>query len=160
MKTTDLFDAYEDALALANVAHFKRFGKTHEFGGQIVTVRCYEDNTKAKKLLETPAEGRILVVEGGASYRRALMGDNVAAIAVSNGWKGVIINGYIRDSVDIDELDIGVLSLGATPRRPLKHDDGAVGEDLHFADVTFRTGEYVYADEDGLGLSPTPLTLP
>lgn len=159
MKTTDLFDAYEDALTLADVSQFKRFGKQHEFAGEIITVRCFQDNTKAKKLLETPSEGRILVVDGGASYGRALMGDNVAAIAVNNGWKGVIINGYIRDSVDIDKLEIGVVALGATPRRPLKNDDGAVGETLHFAGVSFRPGEYIYADEDGLVLSPKPLTL-
>ncbi len=159
MKTTDLYDAYEDALTLAQVGHYKRYGSQHEFGGEIITVRCFEDNTKAKKLLETDADGRILVIDGGGSYGRALMGDNVAAIAVSNGWAGVVVNGYIRDSVDIDKLPIGVLALGATPRRPLKQDDGNVGEPLHFAGVTFKSGHYLYADEDGLVLSPTALTL-
>jgi len=159
MKTTDLIDHYEDALEIAHIAAFSRFGRQHEFGGEIITVRCYQDNTRLKKLLETPAAGRIAVVDGAASYGRALMGDNVAAIAVSNGWKGIVINGYIRDSVDIDKLDLGVIALGATPRRPLKNNDGAEGEVLHFANVTFRTGDYLYADEDGLLLSKTPLKL-
>lgn len=159
MRTTDLMDAYEDAIHIAEVANFKRYGRSPEFGGEIVTVRCFEDNTKAKKLLETPSAGRILVVDGGASYGRALMGDNVAAIAVSNGWRGVIFNGYIRDSAEIDALDIGVIALGATPRRPLKGDDGEVGEVLHFAGSAFNPGSFAYADEDGLVLSPTPLSL-
>ena len=159
MRTTDLMDAFEDALHICTIPNFRRYGQSQEFGGEIVTVRCFQDNTKAKKLLETPAQGRILVVDGGASYGRALMGDNVAAIAVSNGWRGIIINGFIRDSAEIDELDIGVIALGATPRRPLKHDDGVVGEILHFADSSFRTGDFVYADEDGLLLSSTALSL-
>ena len=159
MKTTDLYDAYEDELTLAEVGHFKRYGMKQEFGGEIVTVSCFQDNTKAKKLLETPADGRILVIDGKASDERASMGDKVAAIAVSNGWAGVLINGYIRDSVDIDKLEIGVVALGATPRRPLKNNDGVLGEDLHFAGVTFKTSEYIYADEDGIVLSAKPLAL-
>ncbi len=159
MRTTDLMDEYEDALHICDVSAFKRFGRSQEFGGEIITVRCFEDNTRAKKLLETPAEGRILVVDGGASYGRALMGDNVAAIAVKNGWRGVIINGYIRDSAEINDLDIGVVALGATPRRPLKNDDGSVGEDIHFASSTFVTGAFVYADEDGVLLANKALSL-
>lgn len=159
MNTTDLFDKYEDQLIQADVSNFKLYGQRQTFGGEIITVQCFQDNTKAKRLLETPANGRVLVIDGGASYGRALMGDNVAAIAVSNGWAGVVINGYIRDSVEIDSLDLGVIALGATARRPLKNDDGVVGEDVLFAGVTFKTGDFVYGDADGLVLSPTALTL-
>jgi len=159
VKTTDLMDKYEDALTIANVSSFTSFGKVKMFGGEIVTVRCFEDNTKAKALLETNGSGKVLVVDGGASYGRALMGDNVAAIAIVNQWEGVVINGYIRDSADINGMDIGVLALGATPRRPKKEDGGETGVDLEFADVIFKPGEYIYVDEDGVLLSKEPLQL-
>ncbi len=159
MKTTDLMDKYEDELTIANVATFRWFGQKTEFGGQIVTVRCHEDNTKAKALLETNGRGKVLVVDGGASYGRALMGDNVAAIAMQNQWEGVVINGYIRDSADIMPMQVGVMALGATPRRPKKADGGEVGIPLEFAAVVFRPGEYLYADVDGLLLSTHELHL-
>lgn len=157
MKTTDLMDKYEDELTIAEVSGFRLFGKVKMFGGEIVTVRCYEDNTKAKALLETNGSGKVLVVDGEASYGRALMGDNVAAIAIANHWEGVVINGYIRDSSDINKMNIGVLALGATPRRPKKEDGGESGVELEFAGVIFKPGEYIYVDEDGMVLAKDPL---
>ena len=159
MKTTDLMDKYEDELTIAQIGAFRRFGRLREFSGRIVTVKCYEDNTRAKKILESPCDDRVLVVDGGASYGRALMGDNVAAIAISNGWQGVVINGYIRDSADIDQMDIAVIALGATPRRPLKQDHGIDGQPVSFAGVTFMPGHFAYADEDGLVLAQETLSL-
>lgn len=159
MKTTDLIDKYEDALHIAQVADFHLFGQKREFGGQIVTVKCFEDNTKAKALLETNGVGKVLVIDGGASYGRALMGDNVAAIAMNNQWEGVVINGYIRDSADIKPMNVAVLALGATPRRPKKEDQGEVGIELDFAGVRFVQDHYLYADEDGVVLSKSALEL-
>lgn len=152
-------DKYEDALTIVDVSSYRHLGRKREFGGEIVTVKCFEDNTKAKALLETDGRGRVLVVDGAGSRGRALMGDNVAAIAIDNGWEGVFFNGCIRDSADIAAMELGVLALGATPRRPLKNNDGETGIVLEFAGATFRPGEYLYADDDGLLLSTQALTL-
>ena len=131
MKTTDLIDKYEDALSVVNIAAYQHYGTKREFHGKVITVRCFEDNTKAKALLETQGDGRVLVIDGRASYGRALMGDNVAAIAIKNGWEGVIVNGYIRDVADINHMPIGVVALGSTPRRPKKIMTGNVISRFH-----------------------------
>lgn len=159
MKTTDLMDEYEDIFTIVNIASFQRFGTKKEFHGEIVTVKCLEDNTKAKALLETNGKGKVLVIDGGASHARALMGDNVAAIAIKNDWEGVVINGCIRDSADINTMPIGIVALAATPRRPKKNDDGVVGDILEFAGATFEPGKFIYVDEDGLLLSDVLQTL-
>lgn len=159
MKTTDLIDKYEDELVIIDIAGLRHFGKKREFGGEIVTVSCFEDNTKAKALLETDGRGKVLVVDGKGSRGRALMGDNVAAIAISNGWEGVVFHGCIRDSADIADMDIGVLAIGATPRRPLKNNDGEVGVELNFQGATFAPGMFIYVDQDGALLSAQALEL-
>ena len=159
MKTTDLIDKYEEALAIANVSSFTHFGLKREFHGRVVTVQSREDNTKAKALLESPGQGKVLVIDGAGSYARALMGDNVAAIAINNGWEGVVINGYLRDSADINTMALGVLALGATPRRPKKENAGEIDVNLQFAGVEFVPGHYIYVDDDGLLLSADPLNL-
>ena len=153
MKTTDLIDEYEDIFTIVNISTFQRFGSKTEFHGEIVTVKCFEDNTKAKVLLETDGQGKVLVVDGAGSHGRALMGGNVAAIAVDNGWEGVVINGCVRDSHEINPLPIAVVALAATPRRPLKQDTGETGVAVSFAGVTFEPGKFVYVDEDGMLLS-------
>jgi hypothetical protein len=38
------------------------------------------------KALEEPGEGRVLVVDTGASMRCAVLGDNLAAMGAKNGW--------------------------------------------------------------------------
>jgi regulator of ribonuclease activity A len=159
MKTTDLIDKYEDALSIVNIAAYQHYGTKREFHGKVITIQCFEDNTKAKALLETEGDGGVLVIDGGASYGRALMGDNVAAIAIKNGWEGVIINGYIRDVADINHMPIGVVALGSTPRRPKKNNDGESNITLSFAGAKFVPGTYVYVDDDGMLLSATKLFL-
>lgn len=158
MKTTDLMDKYEDALTIVDTSAYQHFGHVREFGGEMVTVKCFEDNTKAKALLQSNGEGKVLVVDGAASRGRALMGDNVAAIAIQNRWSGVVFNGCIRDSADIAAMQLGVLALGATPRRPLKLDGGETGVDLAFAGACFKPGEYIYIDDDGMLLARQALT--
>lgn len=159
MMTTDLMDKYEDAITMVNVSQFTLYGNKRIFGGEIVPVKTFEDNTKAKALLETDGKGKVLVIDGEGSHGRALMGDNVAAIAIQNGWEGVVIHGCIRDSAEISTMDIGVLALGSTPRRPLKGDAGTTGETVSFAGANFVKGRYIYVDDDGMLLSETALNL-
>ena len=79
----------------------------------------------------------------------ALVGDVVAQIAADNGWAGIIVNGCIRDAVDLAGIDVGLKALDTTPRRSRKKGEGEVGVLVAFADSTFRPGDYAYADEDG-----------
>ena len=133
---------------------FQSYGARQRFAGAVVTVKCFEDNTVVKAALESPGEGRVLVVDGGGSLRRALMGDNVATIAVKSGWEGVVVFGAIRDSAAIVKLDLGVKALGTMPRSPRKAGVGDVDVPVSFGGVEFFPGARLCSDEDGLVVLP------
>lgn len=109
--------------------------------------------------LGEPGEGRVLVVDGGASMRCALLGDQLAAMGANNGWSGVIVNGCIRDSEDIGQMNLGVKALATHPLKSSKRDPGLRDVPVRFAGVEVRPGDYIYADKDGILVSPEPLAL-
>lgn len=155
LKSTDVCDAHGDTVAVAEPV-FQDFGGKTRFGGAIATVKTFEDNALIRRTLETPGEGRVLVVDGAGSMRCALLGDNLAALALKNGWSGVIIYGCIRDSEEIGKLPIGVKALATHPRKSAKKDYGEINVPVAFAGVTFTPGHYVYADLDGIVVSAAP----
>lgn len=155
-KTTDLYDECLESLQVAT-SIFRDLGGRSRFFGEIVTLKALEDNTFLKAAFETDGRGKVLVVDSAASMRCAMMGDVMAELGASNGWEGVVINGCIRDSVDVAKVNIGVKALGTTPRKTVKRDQGICDIPLHFADVTFNPGDHLYADEDGMVISQTPL---
>lgn len=155
-KTTDLYDDHLEALQVA-APIFRDFGGKASFSGRIVSLKAVEDNTYLKAAFETDGRGKVLVVDSAGSLRCAMMGDVMAALGASNGWEGVIINGCIRDSADVGKVDIGVKALATIPRKTIKRDQGVMDIPVHFADVTFRPGEYVYADEDGIVISESKI---
>lgn len=129
---------------------FKSYGAVKSFGGQVVTVKCFEDNSRVKELLATDGTGKVLVVDGGASMRCALMGDMIAESAVKNHWNGVIIYGCVRDVDAIAELNLGVHALAAIPQKSNRKGLGEVDIRLNFGGVTIQAGDYVYADNNGI----------
>jgi regulator of ribonuclease activity A len=147
--TADLFDEYGPELASCET-QFRSYGARERFAGPLATVRCLEDNALLKKVLATPGEGRVLVIDGGGSLRTALMGDMIAGSAVASGWAGVVINGAVRDVVALRELDLGIRALGSNPRKSAKEGAGEADVPVVFGGVEFRPGSWVYADEDGL----------
>ena len=150
-KTTDLCDAHESdpSLQIADPL-FKDYGGIKTFCGPIATVKVFEDNVLARNMLETPGEGRVLVIDGENSTWCALLGDQVAEIAANNGWSGLVINGGIRDSEDIAKFAIGVKARFTVPRRSRKEGNGRQNVPLAFAGVTFLPGDFLYADADGI----------
>lgn len=159
--TTDLCDANEARLAAGemHVLHpvFRAFGRNARFAGPIETVRCFEDNSAVRSALEQPGEGRVLVVDGAGSLRCALFGGNLAQLAQRNGWSGVVVNGCVRDVVEIDACAIGVRALATHPRRSDKRGNGAIGNTVEIGGVRIAAGHWCYADEDGILVSSAPL---
>jgi regulator of ribonuclease activity A len=147
--TADLIDDFDAELASCQT-QFRQYGARTAFAGPIVTIRCHRDNALVKKLLNTPGEGRVLVVDGGGSLASALMGDLIAAAAVRNGWSGVVINGAVRDVATLRTLDLGIKALGSNPRKSAKDGAGEVDVPVTFGDAEFRPGHWLYSDEDGI----------
>ena len=138
-------------------ARFRDFGGLARFFGRVSTVRCFEDNGQVKAAVETPGEGRVLVVDGGASLRRALLGGNLGAAAQKNGWSGVLIDGCVRDVLELRVLALGVRALGSCPRPPEKRGQGERDVPIQVQGVWIRPGDWLYADEDGAVISQSML---
>lgn len=146
--TSDVLDEREDADVC--LLQFHLMGRRRVTEGRIRTVRCFEDNALLKSMLAGPSAGEVLVVDGGGSIRTALMGDMIATSALGNGWSGVVINGAIRDSVQIDAMDFHVKAFATNPRKSAKQGTGECDVAIEFGGVRFVPGEYLYSDEDGL----------
>ena len=156
IQTADLCDAHEGQLRIVSPM-FRSFGGHAAFGGPIATLKVFEDNSLVRAALESPGNGQVLVVDGGASMRCALVGDELALLGVKNGWAGVIVYGCIRDSKAIGTMPIGVFALGTHPLKSIKKGAGDRDTNVTFGGVTFEPGHYIYADEDGVVVSGTRL---
>ncbi|MFJ4026769.1 ribonuclease E activity regulator RraA [Paenarthrobacter sp. NPDC089989] len=149
VNTADLYDERGEELESISI-QFQNLGGQSHFSGPVRTVRCFEDNALVKSILNTPGEGAVLVVDGHASLRTALMGDMIAESAVANGWAGVIINGAIRDREALARLPLGVKALGSNPRKSAKAGIGEVDVDLVIDRVRIQPGVMIYSDPDGI----------
>eukprot|EP00898_Chlorokybus_atmophyticus_P009148 jgi/Chlat1/9234/Chrsp99S08510 len=149
VKTADLCDKYDTEIRVA-APLFTSYGGLKAFHGPISTVRVADDNSLVRAALETSGEGRVLVVDGGASTRCALLGDQLAHLAVEHGWVGIIVHGCIRDSAEVHTMPLGVKALNTHPRKSIKRGLGERDVPVSFAGVTFVPGHFVYADEDGI----------
>lgn len=156
--TADICDAFPNKVSVADLA-FRDYGGISRFGGQVETVRCFEDNSMVVQALESPGEGRILVIDGGGSMRVALLGDHLGGVAVANGWRGVVVEGCVRDVAALRELPLGIRALGSTPQRSIKRGQGQVGVVLRIGRLDVRSGWWLYADEDGIISLPRPAYL-
>jgi len=158
-QTTDLCDAHGEAVRVAEPI-LKSFGGRKRFFGRIATLRLHDDNGLVRKRLDEAGAGRVLVVDGGGSLRCALLGDQLAALALANDWAGVVVHGCIRDSQAIGQMPLGVLALAPHPRKTVKNNLGDIDVPVHFAGIDFLPGEWLYADEDGLIVSRDALVAP
>ena len=159
-KTPDLCDEFEADLgkSVRVVAPmFQRYGGRTSFSGEIVTLKIFEDNSLVREAFGEDGTGKVLVIDGGGSMRCALVGDQLAILAQKNGWEGVVVYGCIRDSGDINGIDIGVRALNTHPQKSIKKGVGDRGIAVTFGGVTFNPGEYLYADEDGVLVSSKSL---
>lgn len=159
-KTPDLCDEFESELgkSVRVVAPmFQRYGARNSFAGEIVTLKVFEDNSLVREAFTENGQGKVLVIDGGGSLRCALVGDQIAILAAKNAWEGVLVYGCIRDSGDINGIDIGVRALNTHPQKSIKKGVGDRNIAVTFGGVTFNPGEFLYADEDGVIVSSKKL---
>ena len=162
ISTPDLCDQYQndagvDLRVLDGV--FRNFGGKADFYGQAVTIKCFEDNSVVKKLVDTDGQGRVIVMDGGGSLRRAILGDMLADNAAKNGWAGLVINGCIRDCVEIAATDIGVKAINTHPMKTEKRGLGDLDVPVSFAGQTINPGDWIYSDLNGVVVSSVELKL-
>lgn len=144
---------------------FRDFGQVRKFCGPVQTVKCYEDNSLVKAAVDSVGYvetaqgpvGKVLVVDGGASLRRALLGGNLGAAAARNGWAGVVIDGCVRDSAELAGHAVGIRALAPMPWPTDKRNEGQSQVAVQIQGVWVYPGDWLYADEDGIVVSAKPL---
>lgn len=156
--TSELCDRYIDVVDVVEPL-FSNFGGCNSFGGSISTIKCYEDNGLIVETLQQPGEGKVLLIDGGGSLRRALIDASVAELAVNNNWEGIIVYGSVRDVDTLEDLDIGIQAMASIPVGADGHSVGEVEVPVNFGGVTFLPLDHIYADNTGIILSPEPLDL-
>lgn len=155
ISTPDLSDAASEARAID--LPWINFGALKQFGGEAVTIKCHEDNSLVKQCVGEPGQGRVIVVDGGGSLRRALLGDMLAEQAAANGWAGLVINGAVRDVDEIGVTALGVQALGKCPLKTEKLGMGQRDIPVAFGGVEIAPGDYIYADNNGVIVSKRSL---
>ena len=154
--TPDLCDDNPDSINVLDPM-FTSYGARDSFFGEIVTIKCFEDNSLVKDNLGKPGAGKVLVVDGGGSLRRALLGDLIATNAFDNKWEGIIIYGCVRDVEVLANIDIGIQAIGSVPLKTEKRGVGELNIPLRFGGVSIVPGDYIYADINGVIVSPDNL---
>jgi regulator of ribonuclease activity A len=155
ISTPDLTDAHPDVSAIE--LQLFNYGSITQFCGQVVTIKCHEDNSLVKQCVAEPGAGRVLVVDGGGSLRRALLGDMLAEQAATNGWSGLVINGSVRDVDQIAATAIGVQALGRCAQKTEKLGMGQREVPIAFGGVSISPGDYIYADNNAVIVSKRAL---
>jgi regulator of ribonuclease activity A len=156
LKTSDICDQFADQVQVVEPL-FHDFGGAKSFHGPIVTLKVLHDYVPLRKILETPGQGRVLVVDGGGSVKRALLGDKLATLGLEKGWAGVVIWGAVRDIEELAQIPFGVKALATCPMRGEKSSTDQADILLRFAGVAFAPGHYLYADADGIVVAPKAL---
>ena len=154
--TADLVDSHAAMLKSCNT-QFLEFGKRRSFFGAIRTVKTFEDNALIKKTLSGPGNGHVLVIDGAASLRCALVGDAIAGLAAANGWSGLVIWGAVRDTEALKMIDVGIKALGSNPWKSGKAGRGEVDVPVGFGGIEFVPGHFLYSDVDGIVISELAL---
>lgn len=152
--TTDLCDdntlLLEDGRLTVLPPVFRHYGRHIRFSGRVTTLKVFEDNALVRAALETPGNGNVLVIDGGGSLRRALVGGQLALLAQDNGWAGIVVDGCVRDSEEIASCEIGVRALGLHPQRSAKKGAGERNVRVQICGVAVSPGDWIYADADGV----------
>ncbi|MBV5277626.1 MAG: ribonuclease E activity regulator RraA [Campylobacteraceae bacterium] len=155
--TADLCDKYDNQVQVLDPI-LKSYGGLKKVMGQIITIKIEDNNQSLAKLLQTDGDGKIVVVDVEGKYT-AVVGDNLMKFALENNWTAIIVNGFVRDTKNTKEIEVGLFALGTCPKKTLPPKDGTLHVTFSFGGVTFREGDYLYADRDGIILSATPLEM-
>lgn len=155
VKTTDLCDARPD-IAVVQLP-FAHYGRRLAFAGAARTLRYAGGLATVRDLLHSPGAGCVLVIDGEGAGWHALFGDRMAEIAARYGWEGVVLNGLLRDAIEIDGMDIGVKALGTVPRRAEIGSAGESGLPVQIGGVAIAPGQRIVADRDGVVVLPEGL---
>lgn len=149
MNTTDISDVLGDKVLVLS-PDYRHFGGRVQFSGTAVTIKCFEDSSRVKELIQTPGQGKVLVIDAGGSTRCAVWGDQSGQTAKANGWEGVVIHGAVRDAARNAAIELGLVALASVPKKSNRQGLGDTNLPVDMGDVLCHPGDQVVCDEDGV----------
>ena len=108
------------------------------------------DNLMIHAALALAKPGDVLVVDGKGDQTSALMGTIMMTAARKLGLAGVVLDGAVRDSLEIDEMDYPVFSVGTNPNGPTKFVPGRLNHPISIGGVSVNPGDLLVGDADGV----------
>ncbi|MDT0582194.1 MULTISPECIES: ribonuclease E activity regulator RraA [Alteromonadaceae] len=156
--TSELCDLFADSVDVLDPI-LTSFGGRYSYGGEVTTIKCFEDKGLVDKVLATDGEGKVLLIDGGGSTRRALVDAYNAQMAAENGWEGIVCYGSVREIDILEDCEIGIHAIAAIPVNAESREVGDLDVAVNFAGVTFLPEDHLYADGTGIILSPEPLDI-
>lgn len=157
IQTADLCDDNRDKKIAVLSAKFKNYGGLKQFSGEIITVKLDKSNWLLLDMLKNEnGEGKIVVVDNSEEFF-GVVGDKLMAFAKKNNWKAIILNGYVRDTDETKNIEVGLFAIGTCPLRNFEQTESSKNIELNFGGVTFNSGDYIYADNDGVIISKEKL---
>ncbi|MBD1584596.1 ribonuclease E activity regulator RraA [Pseudoalteromonas sp. S16_S37] len=156
--TSDLCDHFADVVDVLEPM-FINFGGQASFSGRITTIKCFENNELIQSVLEQDGTGRILLIDGGGSTRRALIDIDLAELAMENNWQGIVVYGAVRHVDELEECDLGIQAIASIPVAADSEGSGEQGIPVNFAGVSFFEDDFLYADSTGIIISAEELLL-
>lgn len=156
--TSELCDLFADNVDVVEPM-FVSFGGRSSYGGEITTIKCFEDKGLIDKVLSQSGKGKVLLIDGGGSMRRALIDASSAQLALENEWEGIVCYGSVREVESLEEMDIGIHAIASIPVNAEFEQTGEADVAVNFGGVTFLPEDHIYADSTGVILSPEPLDI-
>lgn len=156
--TSELCNLYTDLIDVMEPI-FSNYGGRSSFGGQVTTIKCFENNGVICDVVETDGTGKVLVIDGGGSTRRALIDAYIAETAAKNNWEGIVCYGSVKDVDALEDVDIGIQALLSIPVSASDNLEGETDVPINFASVSILPDDHIYADNTGIILSPDPLDI-
>jgi len=122
-----------------------------KFAGTAFTVEVRPgDNLMIHAAMALARPGDVLVIDGKGDQTSALMGTIMMTACRQLGLAAVVIDGAVRDSLEIDEMDYPVFSVGTNPNGPTKQAGGRIGHPVSVGGVTVHPGAFISGDGDGV----------
>jgi 4-hydroxy-4-methyl-2-oxoglutarate aldolase len=157
LRTPDLANAMGDAVAVCH-AEIRPVWPCPAFVGVAFTVRLLAgDNLGAIVASLVAKPGDVLVIDGGGEALAALVGGRLGRVAMSRGVRGCIVDGAVRDVMDLERLGMPVYARAVTPRRASKTHAAVLGGTVSCGGARVRAGDLVLADRDGVAFVPQAL---
>ena len=151
--TADICDEYSDRVRVLGPG-YSNYGGADKCQGEIVTLKLDRNNADLVSLLrDRDGSGKVVVVDVGQAYY-AVVGENLMNFAHQNHYAGIVVNGFIRDTFQIRDIPVALFALGTCPRKYIPVTQGEQDIPLAFGDIQCNSGDYLYADTDGVIVCP------